>query len=82
MGLSVNFKKAALSTMSLAKVGNPMRDEPLQTSQTLCRFKDEEAQILTHSFLKSFKSLELHHLTHHTAVESNELFESPQHQVG
>jgi hypothetical protein len=74
MGLSVNFRKAALSTMSLAKVGNPMRDEPLQTSQTLCRFKDEEAEILTHCFLKSFKSLELNHLTHHTAVESNELF--------
>lgn len=60
--------------MSLAKVGNPMRDEPFQTSQSLCRFKEEEAELLTHCFLKSFRSLELHHLDHHTSVESNDLF--------
>ena len=60
--------------MSLAKVGNPSRDEPLQTSKSLCHFHDEEAELLTHCFLKSFKSLELHQLHHHTAVESNELF--------
>lgn len=60
--------------MSLAKVGNPSRNEPLQTSQTLCRFKDDEAELLTHCFLKSFRSLELHHLDHHTSVEQNELF--------
>lgn len=60
--------------MSLAKVGNPVRGESLQTSQTLCRFKDEEAELLTHCFLKSFKALELHQLVHHTDVASNELF--------
>lgn len=60
--------------MSLARVGNPVRNEPFQTSRTLCRFKDEEAELLTHCFLKSFRALELHHLHHHTSVESNELF--------
>ncbi|MEM9280955.1 MAG: nucleoid-associated protein [Verrucomicrobiota bacterium] len=61
--------------MSLAKVGNPMRNEPLRTSQSLCRFQDDEAELLTHCFLKCFKSLELHQLFHHTALEKNELFE-------
>ena len=60
--------------MSLAKVGNPVRNEPFQTSQSLCHFKDEEAELLTHCFLKSFRSLELHQLFHHTSLESNELF--------
>lgn len=74
MSLTPNFRKAKLSAMSLAKVGNPVKNEPLQTSQTLCLFQDEEAELLTHCFLKSFRSLELHHLDHHTSVESNELF--------
>ena len=74
MALTLNFRNAKLSAMSLAKVGNPVRNEPLQTSQSLCRFKDEEAELLTHCFLKSFRALELHQLHHHTAVESNELF--------
>ena len=74
MSLAVNFSEASLGAMALAKVGNPSRDEPLQTSKTLCHFQDEEAELLTHCFLKSFKSLELHQLHHHTAVESNEMF--------
>ena len=74
MSLAVNFSEAQLGAMSLAKVGNPSRDEPLQTSKSLCHFQDEEAELLTHCFLKSFKSLELHQLHHHTDVESNELF--------
>lgn len=74
MSLTLNFRKARLSAMSLARVGNPVRKEPLQTSQTLCRFKDEEAELLTHCFLKSFKALELHQLAHHDAVEKNDLF--------
>jgi len=74
MSLSINFRKAKLSVMSLAKVGNPVRDEPFQTSKSLCRFADEEAELLTHCFLKSFRSLELHQLFHHSNLESNEVF--------
>jgi hypothetical protein len=74
MSAPPNFRKAKLSAMSLARVGNPVRDEPFQTSRALCRFRDEEAELLTHCFLKSFRALELHHLAHHTSLESNELF--------
>jgi hypothetical protein len=74
MPLTLNFRNAKLSAMSLAKVGNPVRDEPLQTSQSLCRFQNEEADLLTHCFLKSFRSLELHQLHHHTDLAKNELY--------
>jgi hypothetical protein len=62
--------------MALAKVGNPLREESLQTSRQLCHFEDEDddAELLTHCFLKSFKSLELHHLHHHSSLQSNEVF--------
>lgn len=78
MSLSLHFRKAKLSAMSLAKVGNPMRNEPLRTSQALCRFKDDKAELLTHCFLKCFKSLELHSLTHHTAVEKTSSSNTPR----
>jgi hypothetical protein len=74
MALSIVFKEAKLGAMALAKVGNPLREEPLQTSKTLCRFGDEDAELLTHCFLKSFRSLELHQLHHHTDVGNNELY--------
>ena len=74
MSLSVNFKDAQLAGMALAKVGNSGRDEPLQTSQQTCQFQDEEAELLTANFLKSFKSLELNGLTHHSDLNNNELF--------
>ncbi len=74
MSLRVNFQKAKLVAMSLAKVGNPTRNEVFQTSKSLCQFADDEAELLTHCFLKSFRSLDQHHLTHHSSVEQNELF--------
>ncbi|HRQ88502.1 MAG TPA: nucleoid-associated protein, partial [Bacteroidia bacterium] len=74
MALSPSFKDAQLVAMSLAKVGNPVRNEPLRTSQRLCRFRDEEAELLTHCFLKSFRALELHQLHHHSDLAKNELF--------
>ena len=74
MALSVNFKDARLSGMALAKVGNPLKEEPLHTSKTLCHFQQPDAELLTHCFLKSFRSLELHRLQHHSDVASNELY--------
>ncbi len=72
--ITPNFRQARLLAMSLAKVGNPVRQEPIRTSQRLCRFQEEEAELLTHCFLKSFRSLELHQLHHHLALERNELY--------
>lgn len=74
MPLNPNFRQAKLVAMSLAKVGNPVRDEALTTSRTLCRFREEEGELLTHCFLKPFRALELHQLEHHISLDKNELF--------
>ncbi len=74
MSAKVNFKEAQLSAMALAKVGNSLREEPLQTSRSLCKFDEAEADLLTHCFLKPFRLLELHQLAHHGDLNQNELF--------
>lgn len=74
MSLSLNFRNARLSSMTLARVGNPVRDEPLRTSQAPCRFREDEVELLTHCFLKPFRSLEPHRLDHHSELAKNELF--------
>jgi len=74
MSLTVRFNKAELATLSLARVGNPLRSEPLQTSRHLCRFEPEDAGLLTHCFLKPFRSLDLHQLAHHSSLARNELY--------
>ncbi len=70
-----NFAEAGLSTLALAKIGNPLRGEPLLTSKKLCHFADEEASLLTGCFLKSFRSLDEHRLAGDRGPESNPLFE-------
>lgn len=74
MALFTNFKEAALSAMTLAKVGNPMKEEVLQTSKTLCNFGEEDAGWLTHCFMRSFRALELHSFHHHSDLKSNEVY--------
>ena len=73
--LSVSFSEAGLSTLALAKIGNPLRGEPLLTSKNLCHFADEEADLLTTCFLKSFKSLDQHRLDGERGPDSNPMFE-------
>ena len=75
MSIPVNFNEAGLTSLALAKVGNPLRGEPLLTSKSLCQFDDDEADLLTACFLKSFKSLELHKLSGERGPGSNPIFE-------
>jgi hypothetical protein len=74
MSTTLNFRRAKLASLSLAKVGNPLRSEPLRTSKELCRFSDEDNGILTPSFLKPFKNLELRSFAHHSSLELNEVY--------
>ncbi len=89
MSHTLNFRRAKLATLSLAKVGNPLRSEPLRTSKELCRFSDEDSAILTPSFLKPFKNLELKSFSHHSSLDLNEvyryastIFEKPDKLLG
>ncbi len=74
MSITLNFRRAKLSSLSLAKVGNPLRTEPLRTSKELCSFSDEDSTVLTPSFLKPFKSLEMKSFEHHSSLELNEVY--------
>ena len=68
---SVHLKDAHLTSMGLAKVGNQLREEPLQTSKQLCHFDEMEAELLTICFLKSFRALELHQFA---VLEANSVY--------
>lgn len=74
MSHTLNFRRAKLTSLSLAKVGNPLRSEPLRTSNELCRFSDEDSRVLIPSFLKPFKSLEVKSFEHHSSLELNEVY--------
>ena len=75
---SVYLKDAHLGGMGLAKVGNPLREESLQTSKQLCHFDDEEAELLTHCFLKPFRALERHQFYDPEALANNEVYAHAQ----
>lgn len=74
MPLTINFNDTELVSMTLAKVGNPIRDEPLTVSQAHCQFNEDDSEMLTSCFLRPFRSLEQHHLDHHSEIESNDLY--------
>ncbi len=76
MPLSVDFTGAELSGMFLAQLGNPLRGEGLRTSKNLCRYAAGESELLTHCLLKPFRSLDPHHLTHPSRLESNTVYRS------
>lgn len=71
--MNANFNKATLSHVSLAKIGNPLRGESLKTSKDLCKFGDEDKEILTLAFLKPFKNLERYHFYHPSSIDLHEM---------
>jgi hypothetical protein len=74
VSVQIRFHKAAAAGIVLAKVGNPLRDEPLQTSKEVCRIEDKDRDLLTKIFVKPFKSLMGHCFHHHSAMEQNEMY--------
>ena len=59
VNLKLDFENATISGLVLAKVGNPSRDEALQTSKTLFHVEEEDQPTLTSIFLRPFKSFSL-----------------------
>lgn len=57
----------------LAKVGNPSRDEPLQTSNRVFHVEDEDQSMLSGIFLRPFRALNGQRFHHHTALEKHEV---------
>lgn len=71
----MNFEEAHITGLVLAKVGNPSRDEALQTSKQVLQVDEGDQAMLTGIFLRPFKSLGMqgHRFHHHTALEKHEL---------
>jgi 37-kD nucleoid-associated bacterial protein len=84
MAVKLRFESAVTTGIVLAKVGNPQREEPLQTSREVFRVQEEDQSVLTSLFLKPFKNLVGHRFYHHSSLDQHEMnncvkaiFESP-----
>ncbi|MFT4641253.1 MAG: hypothetical protein ACI8T1_004590 [Verrucomicrobiales bacterium] len=75
---TVHLKDSHLGGMGLAKVGNQQRQESLQVSKQLCHFDEDEAELLTLCFLKSFRSLELHQFADPEELAKNVVYAHAQ----
>lgn len=71
--LKLNFDEARVSGLVLAKVGNPSRDEVLQTSKQVFHVDDADQAMLVPIFLKPFKTLAGQRFHHHTSLEKHEM---------
>lgn len=73
MSVKIRFNSSAVTGLVLAKVGNPQRDEPLQTSKDVFKVDQEDREILTALFLKPFKNLIAHRFQHHSSLDKHEM---------
>lgn len=73
MSVKVRFNSAITTGIVLAKVGNPQREEPLQTSKDVFRVSDDDQGTLTALFLKPFKNLVAHRFQHHSSLDKHEM---------
>lgn len=73
MSVKLRLNTATATRVVLAKIGNPLRDEPLQTSREVFDIKEEDQETLTAIFLKPFKNLIAHRFTHHSSLEQHEM---------
>lgn len=73
MSVKIRFTPASVTRVVLAKVGNPQRDEPLQTSREVFNISEEDQTLLTTLFLKPFKNLVAHRFSHHSSLEQHEM---------
>lgn len=73
MTLKLNFEAVEMAQLVLAKIGNPSRDEPLQTSKQPFKVSDEDQKTLCPIFLKPFRNLVGQRFVHHSSLDKNEI---------
>lgn len=75
MLLKLNFDNTKITGLVLAKVGNPSRDETLQTSKQVFMVDEEDQPTLSTIFLRPFRSFNLvgQKFHHHTSLENHEM---------
>lgn len=73
MSVKLRLNTATATKAVLAKIGNPQRQEPLQTSKELFEIAEQEQEPLTAIFLKPFKNVIGHRFTHHASLDQHEI---------
>lgn len=73
MSIKLRFPSSVVTRLFLAKVGNPVRDEPLQTSKQAFDVDADEREVLTPLFLKPFRNLMAHRFQHHSSLDKHEM---------
>jgi 37-kD nucleoid-associated bacterial protein len=73
MSVKIRFTSAFVTDLVLAKVGNPSRQEPLETSKRVFKVAEEDQPALTGFFLKPFKNLTGHRFSHHSSLDQHEM---------
>jgi 37-kD nucleoid-associated bacterial protein len=76
MSVKVRFTSAAATQLMLARVGNPLREEPLQVSKEVFTIATEDQELLTGLFLKPFRNLVAHRFTHHSGLDKHEMHQA------
>ncbi|MEC8941964.1 MAG: hypothetical protein VYC95_04475, partial [Verrucomicrobiota bacterium] len=70
----IGFSKATADEVVLARVGNPLHDEPLETSRKICRIGETDRDLFSQLILKPFRSLARYHFGHHSSLDKNETY--------
>jgi hypothetical protein len=73
MSVKVRYTSALVTGVVLAKVGNPQREEPLQTSKEIFRVDENDRVPLTTLLLRPFKNLIAHRFSHHSSLSKHEM---------
>jgi hypothetical protein len=73
MSVKLRLNTATVTKAVLAKIGNPQREEPLQTSKEVFEIAEKDQEALTAIFLKPFKNLIAHRFTHHASLKQHEM---------
>lgn len=73
MSVKLRLNTASATRLVLAKIGNPQREEPLQTSREVFEIAEADQAALTGIFLKPFKNLMAHRFTHHSSLDQHEM---------
>ena len=74
MSLRLRLNTATATQLVLAKIGNPLREEPLQTSQRVFDIAEPDREVLTPLFLKPFKNLIGHRFVHYTSLDKQDMY--------
>ena len=73
MSVKLRLNTATATKVVLAKIGNPLREEPLQTSREVFQIAEGDQEALTALFLKPVKACIAHRFTHHASLKQHEV---------